>query len=305
MSYTTPQPADPFPPVVNVEQAEAWNGDDGRHWVNHRDRFDTMLAALTPHLLRAAEVSPGQRVLDVGCGSGFTTCAAARAAQGGEAVGADLSGLLVEQARQRAEQDGLDNVRFEWADAQVHPFPAAGFDVAISRFGVMFFADPAAAFANVARALTPGGRLAFLSWQQPLDNEWVVTLGAALSAHVELPKMDEEGPGPFSLADPERIRSLLDRAGFVEIAVAPVVEPFVLGSDVADAMLFLEGLGLVRKLLAEADSATRTRALDAIRDALAAHRTEQGVQLGSAAWLVTARRGPAASEQVTEARAGG
>lgn len=287
MSYEPP--ADTDQRVVNVEQAEAWNGDDGRHWVEHRERYDAMLRGFTPRLLAAADVSPGQRVLDVGCGFGETTCAAARAAAGGFTVGADLSAPLLDAARRRAEREHLHNVRFDLADVQVHPFPEAGFDVAISRFGVMFFADPAAAFTNIARAVAPGGRLAFLCWQAAADNEWIMTLGAALAAYVELPQMDGDGPGPFSLTDPERIRQLLHQSGFDQVTIDPVTEPIRLGKDVGDVLDYARDLGLVRDLLADVDAATESKALDGIRAAVAPHQTAEGIRIGAAAWLVTAR----------------
>jgi ubiquinone/menaquinone biosynthesis C-methylase UbiE len=285
---SSPQPSAGLPGVVNVEQAEAWNGEEGRHWVAHRERYDAMLPEFTRRLLQAAEISPGQRVLDIGCGSGQTTCAAARAARPGSAMGIDLSGPLLEEARRRAEQERLDNVHFEHADAQVHPFPEGGFDVAISRFGAMLFADPAAAFTNIARALTSGAHLAFLTWQEPARNEWVGVLGAALASAAEPPPMDA-GSGPFSLSDPERIRQLLGQAGFTRITVDPVAEPVRLGSDVADVLDFVQDLGPVRHALADADTATKVKVLDALREGLASHRTEGGVFLGAATWLVTAR----------------
>ena len=276
--------------VANVEQAEAWNGDAGRHWVKHRDRYDVMVNEFTRRLADAAKVSAGQAVLDVGCGSGQTTCAAARVARGGSALGVDLSAPLLAEARRRAEREGLDNVRFEQADAQVHRFPAARFDVVISRFGVMFFADPAAAFANIARAVARGGRLAFLSWQPATHNEWIMTLGAALAKYVELPNTDTDAPGPFSLADPDRIAHLLSQAGFTQVAVEPISGPLRLGSDVEDVLDFAEGLGLVRDLLTGVDTTVRTKVFDAMRDALTPHQTDDGVLIGAAAWLVAASR---------------
>jgi ubiquinone/menaquinone biosynthesis C-methylase UbiE len=275
------------PGVVNVEQAEAWNGEEGRHWVGHRERYDAMLPEFTRRLLQAAEISPGQRVLDIGCGSGQTTCAAARAARRGSTVGVDLSGPLLAEARRRADQERLDNVRFEQADAQVHPFPAGGFEVAISRFGMMLFADPVAAFTNIARALTAGARMAFLTWQEPARNEWVGVLGAALASAAEPPPMDA-GSGPFSLSDPERVRQLLEQTGFTQITVDPVTESVRLGSDVEDVLDFVQDLGPIRHALADADAATRAKVRDALRDGLASHRTEAGVFLGAATWLVTA-----------------
>ncbi|WP_304454639.1 class I SAM-dependent methyltransferase [Nocardiopsis sp. YSL2] len=291
MSHTTPDPDEPVRTVANVEQSEAWNGDDGRHWAAHREHYDAMLARYTPRLLEAAQISPDQRVLDIGCGAGVTTCAAARTARDAGALGVDLSRPLLAQARQRAEDQGLDNTRFERADAQVHPFPRAAFGAAISRFGVMFFADPVAAFANIARALTPRGRLAFLCWQPPQSIEWSLTLRAALARFVEPPTPGTDGPGPYSLAEPGRIRPLLEEAGFTGIAIESAHEPVTLGTDVADAMAFAEDMGPVRNLLSQVEPAQRAAARDSLREALAAHRTADGVRVGSAAWLVTARRG--------------
>ncbi len=282
---TTPASGEPVP---NTEQADAWNGDDGRHWVTHRQRYDAMLRRLTSHLLDAADVIAGEQVLDIGCGSGETTFAAARAAGEGTVLGIDLSGPLLDEARRRAEHEGLHNAHFERSDAQVHPFPAAGYDVAMSRFGVMFFDDPAAAFANIARALRPGGRLALLCWQDAARNEWIVTMAAALAAHVDLPAMD--GDGPYSLADPHRIQDLLDGAGFVDVSIGPVAEPLRLGSDVDDVIDFVQDLRMVRKMLADADEITTCNVFDAVRAALAPHQSADGVALGGAAWLVTARR---------------
>ncbi|GAB2506762.1 methyltransferase domain-containing protein [Nocardiopsis aegyptia] len=288
MSHMTPD-AD-GPAVANVEQAEAWNGDDGRHWADQSERFDAMLARFTPVLLEAAGIPPGGRVLDIGCGAGVTTCAAAEVASDGAALGVDLSRLLLDQARRRAGSQGLDNVRFEWADAQVHPFPEAAFDTVISRFGIMFFADPAAAFGNIARAVAPRGRLAFLCWQRPQEIEWTVTLRSALAPFVDLPEPDLHGPGPYSLSDPQRSRDLLAASGFDDVGVESVREPVSLGGDMAEAMAFVEHMGPVRSLLFTTDPATRARALDALREALSAHLTGDGVRVGSAAWLVTARR---------------
>ncbi|RKS09311.1 methyltransferase family protein [Nocardiopsis sp. Huas11] len=291
MPHTTPEADGPGPAVANTEQARMWNGDDGRRWAAQYLRYDEMLAAYTPPLLDAAGITAEQRVLDVGCGAGVTTCAAARAARGGEAVGVDLSRPLLEHARRRAGGQGLDHVRFEEADAQVHPFPEAAFDTAISRFGTMFFADPVAAFGNIARAMAPRGRLAFLCWQRPQDIDWTRTLRAALAPFVELPTPDTDGPGPYSLAEPRRTRELLAAGGFDEIAIESVREPVSLGGDMAEAMAFVSEMGPVRGPLSEVDPATRTRALDSLRNALAAHRADDGVRVGSAAWLVTARRG--------------
>ncbi|MFE0133069.1 class I SAM-dependent methyltransferase [Streptomyces sp. NPDC059037] len=278
------------PAAASAEQAQAWNGDDGRHWVRHRERYEAMQRNFTPHLLRAAAIGTADRVLDIGCGAGATTRAAARDAGRGHVLGVDLSKPLLAEARRLALEEGVGNVAFEEGDAQVHPFPDAAFDVAISRNGVMFFADPPAAFTNIARALRPGGRLAFSCWQEAAVNEWLVTLWTAITPYVEPPDMGASGqPGAFSLADPERVRQLLGGAGFTDIAVEPVAEPIHLGDDAEDVVGFVAGLGLIRDLLAQATEENARQALAALHTELAGHQGPDGIALGAAAWLVTAR----------------
>jgi SAM-dependent methyltransferase len=276
----------------NTEQAKAWNGDDGLHWVQHRDRYDTMLRPHATRLLNAAVIAPGQRVLDIGCGCGETTCRAARqAGPGGAALGVDLSGPMLDEGRRRATREVLSNVSFEQADVQAFPFEAEAFDVAISRFGVMFFDDPHTAFVRIHQALRPGGHLAFLCWQDVMKNDHLVVPFSAIARYVPLPDLGAPGrPGPFSLADPERIRELLAGAGFTGISIEPVTEHMWLGADAGDAAGFLRENPAARTMLRDADEETVANVGQALRDALAAHQTGDGVVLGSAAWLVTADR---------------
>lgn len=176
-------------------------------------------------------------------------------------------------------------------DAQVHPFPAGGFDVVMSRFGVMFFDDPGAAFANLGRALRPAGRLAFLCWQEPAANEFFAIPLAAAAAHVPLPERGgPDDPGPFSLARPDRIRDLLAAASFLAVSVEPVTAAMRVGEDLDDVLDYFLGLGMVRAMLAEASPGDSAAAAGAVRDALAPHRGPDGVRLDGAAWLVSARR---------------
>src|SRR5438477_1596036 len=171
-------------PSPNAVAAERWNGDSGRNWIAHRERHVTVRQGILPHLWRAAASRPGDRVLDVGCGCGETTIEAARAADPGGALGLDLSAPMLEVARELAAGAGRANATFVQGDAQVYPFPPATYDVVISCFGVMFFADPAAAFGNLARALRPGGRLAFLCWQDDSVNEMFGLPLRAFHGHV-------------------------------------------------------------------------------------------------------------------------
>lgn len=288
---------DPAPLVDegNAEQFRAWNGDDVQSWVVHADRYEAASARFDPWLMRGAAIEPADRVLDVGCGSGVSTVAAARQAGAGSVTALDLSAPLLEAARRRCAEAGLGNVRFVHGDAQVHPFEPASFDVVLSRFGVMFFADPAAAFANLARALRPGGRLALVVWQELARNEWFGVLLETLSAGRPLPTPAAGTPGPFGLADPERLGELLTTAGFADVDLVDVREPERVGADLEDAYAFLTSLGPTRWLLADLDEAARADALARLRSRLAERAGPDGVLLGAATWLVTARRPEAVS----------
>jgi SAM-dependent methyltransferase len=275
--------------IANAEQADAWDGDEGEHWAAHQDRYDTMSEPFTPPLFEAAALGPRKEVLDVGCGCGYTTRAAARAAGHGHALGVDLSHAMLERARAAAAADGLTNVRFEQGDAQVHPFPPGLFDAVISRFGTMFFADPIAAFTNLARATRPAGRLSMLCWQELARNPWLTVPATAALAHVAMPDVSApDAPGPFSLADPDCIRATLSAAGFDHLDITPVVAPLRLGDDATDAVSFLAGTGIARTLLDGIDASTAQRVLEAVGEALRPYETPAGTLLDGAAWLVTA-----------------
>ncbi|GAA4942389.1 ubiquinone/menaquinone biosynthesis C-methylase UbiE [Actinomycetospora succinea] len=272
---------------TNRAQAQAWDGTEGDYWAAHPDRFDTALARYQPAFHAACDVGPGDRVLDVGCGTGLTTRAAARAAPDGEAVGVDLSARMIDVARSTTEALGVPNARFGRADAQVHPFVTAEFDGVISRTGAMFFGRPDAAFANLARAVRPGGRLTLLTWQPADRNEWIQVFARTLAGR-EMPPSAPGQPGPFSLSDPDHVRDLLTAAGFADVALDGLAEPEVYGRDAEDAHAFV--LGLLGWMVADLPPAERDRRVEALRAAMAAHEGPDGVTFGSAAWLVTARR---------------
>jgi SAM-dependent methyltransferase len=241
--------------------------------------YDGELRALYPHLREAAAVTRGERVLDVGCGAGQSTRDAARAAAPGPVVGVDVSEALLDQARTRSA--GLANASYVLADAQTHPFPAAEFDVAISRFGTMFFADPPAAFANIARALRPGGRLVMLIWQAYERNAWVTEIDRALGA---APPPSEA----FSLGDPAIVREVL--AGYGDVRLEEVREPVFYGDDGEAAVEFVSAFKSTSDALAPMAPAEAERALARLRALMDAHRTDAGVAFDSRAWIVTARR---------------
>ncbi|MGY1709713.1 class I SAM-dependent methyltransferase [Geodermatophilus sp. SYSU D00758] len=272
----------------NAEQFRAWNGGEGTFWAEHADRLDRAVARYDERLLTAAVRGGADVVLDIGCGTGRITREAARRAPAGSALGVDLSGPMLEIARRSAQEEGLTTVRFEQADAQVHPFPAAAFDVALSRTGATFFADPVAAFGNIGRAVAPGGRLALLVWQAPAANEWFAEITAAFAAGRPLPVPPPGAPGPFAFAAPDRARAVLTAAGFTDVELEPAAEPMWFGSDPDDATAFVRGVA--GWMLEGLDAAGRARAVEVLHRSAAAHVTAAGVEFGSATWLVTARR---------------
>lgn len=270
----------------NVEQARAWDGDAGAYWAAHPDEFEHTLARYNPHLIAAGGIGPSARVVDVGCGTGDTSRAAARLAA--DVLGLELSSRMVEVARRRAAEAGLANVRFVQADAQVHPFDDDSIDLFMSRTGTMFFGDPVAAFANFARALRPGGRLAMLVWQEFARNEWIRAIMGAVGAGRDVPSAPPQGPGPFSMSDPDHVRRTLTRAGFDHVVIDGVAEPMCFGPTPEDAYRLV--VGLTAWMLDGLDEPARVRALHNLRTTIDARFTPgDGVLFGSACWLVTAR----------------
>lgn len=280
-----------MPDIVNTEQAQAWNGPEGAHWARHQDRWNAVNEGFNEPLLDAAGIAGDVRTLDIGCGTGQTTRLAALRAPRGRALGLDLSGPMLAEARARAEREGIANASFVQGDAQVHPFEAGAFDAAISRYGVMFFADPAAAFGNVGRALRPGGRLAFVCPADAVLNDWVAAV-ASLRDFLPVGDFGRPGvPGMFSLAAPDRIRDVLTAAGFTGITVDRVQAHGRWGSGAADAADFLLGTGPGRHLMAQADTTAQARARRTLADQLRDHEAADGtVRLRSTSWLVTADR---------------
>jgi SAM-dependent methyltransferase len=276
--------------IANHEQAAVWNGYDGLHWAAYQHRWDAVNGSFNDDLFAAAAIGTHDRVLDIGCGTGQTSRLAARQAIHGAVVGFDLSAPMLERARIAAVAEGTSNVTIEQGDAQVHPFPIGVFDVAISRFAVMFFDDPIAAFANVGRALHPGGRLAFLTMGDISRNEWMQVFAAMREFVPILADARPGDPGMFSLAEPERIRDVLARAGFASITTTPVEAPMRFGDDAEDAAAFLLSSGPARYALEQTDQTGRNNVRRAIVAALKPHEQADGVRLRGSAWLVTAAR---------------
>jgi SAM-dependent methyltransferase len=278
--------------MPNVEQAEYWDGSAGEHWVAEQARYDRINFGFGDRVVQVLSPGSGERVLDVGCGNGALTVAIApMVAPGGSVLGLDLSGPMLAAATTRARRAGLKNVRFERGDAQVYPLAEAGFDGIVSRFGVMFFDDPQAAFANLARALSPGGRLVFACWQELMANEWLMVPAGAVLAYVPMPDLGEPGrPGPFSLADPDRVRSILEAAGFTAVGVDECRCPMPMGSTVEDTVAFMQGTDMAQTLMAGVSEEVAAAAWDAVRAALAPYAGPEGVVVSGAAWIVTATK---------------
>jgi ubiquinone/menaquinone biosynthesis C-methylase UbiE len=253
---------------------------------NRIDFYDAELKRHDERFRTALKAGARDRVLDIGCGAGQSTREAARAASEGSVVGVDISEEMLQVARRRSAEEGLRNVAFEAADAQDHAFPAAHFDLCISRFGMMFFADPVAALANIARAMRPGARLVAMVWQGRERNEWSTAIQGALAAEGSA---STSAPSAFSLGDRAATTRLLAASGFVSIDFAEVHEPVFYGPDIdaaydAIVALFLGKDGVAGTNPPSDETRRRLRAL------LQAHLTAEGVLFDSRAWIVTARR---------------
>lgn len=275
--------------VANVDQAKAWDGDEGRRWAEDYEHYDASVAAYHPLLLDAAAIGVRERVLDVGCGCGQSSCDAARQAREGAALGVDLSGPMLGRARSEAEREGLTNVRFEQADAQVHEFDST-FDVVISRNGAMFFADPQAAWRNIGSAVRSGGRLAVLCWTDLDANEWMRTMHDAVDMGRGLPLPPVGVPGPFGLGDADRTTAWLHAGGFHDVTFERWAEPFHAGRDPDDAFAFVQRTMFVVGALAPLDDTEKAEALGRLHAALRSHDTADGVVFESEAFLITATK---------------
>jgi len=287
----------------NAGQVEYWNGDVGQRWARSQDRLDRAFQPLTAALIERAAPRPGERAADIGCGCGdLSLMLADRLGAEGRVLAVDVSRPMLERARQRALA-GAGRMAIDWqeADAAAWPFPEGGFDLLVSRFGVMFFADPVTAFRNMRRGLRPGGRLAMLCWRPMQDNAWVAVPRAAMLQVLPSPElMPPHAPGPFAFADAARVGAILAQAGFTTVAsvgVDAALDTAAPGStDVAaldDAVRFATESGPASALLRDVDDAMRERAVAAVRVALRDRAGAGRASLDAACWLFTAEN-PAA-----------
>jgi len=273
------------------EQAARWNGPSGNVWVEAQELLDGMFRGLERFLVDAVE--PGERVLDVGCGTGATTVALARrVGEDGRCVGVDISAPMLDAARIRAERDGV-RVELVLADAQKQTFEPASFDAVVSRFGVMFFADPVAAFANLRRAVKADGRLRLVVWRGPEENPFMTTAERAAAPLVPgIPDRVPDAPGQFGLADRDRTRRILEESGWSGIDIRPL--------DVACTMPeseltgYFTRFGPLSLLLPGVDEQTRARVVPTVRTAFAPYVHDTEVRFTAACWLIEARNPPTA-----------
>jgi ubiquinone/menaquinone biosynthesis C-methylase UbiE len=276
--------------IANVDMARAWDGEEGDQWTQFADEYDNTNRSIWARFLETHSIRRADHVLDIGCGCGQTTRDAARLAHEGSALGVDLSSSMLDVARRRASAEGVTNVDFRHADAQVYAFDPGTFDVAISRFGVMFFENRIAAFTNIAAALRPGGRLALLAWQDVRKNEWIMTVRETLAAGRDLPMPTVGAPGPMGLADPDDVRSLLSGAGFESVGFTSIEEPVWFGADAEVAYEFVGEIGIVKGLSDGLDPDAKTAAHERLMAALRAHETPEGVRFDSGTWLISATK---------------
>jgi len=274
---------------MSLENKEAayWNEEGGERWVDNIERLESMLSILSAHLIQATAAHNGERVLDIGCGGGVTSAALAeRVGDQGRVTGVDVSEVILRVARDRFRN--RENLEFITSDAGTHAFVQGSFDLITSRFGVMFFPDPQAAFTNIHRAGRAGGRLVFMCWRSIKENPWMgAPIAAAFTVLPAPEKPDPDAPGPFSLADPEKIRRVLSHAGFKNVAITPRDEALDLGG-IEPAIEFLTKLGPAADALRAANDDDRAAALAAMRAAMAPYETADGLLMPGAAWIVEA-----------------
>jgi SAM-dependent methyltransferase len=273
----------------NAQQIDFWNGPAGERWASSRETLDHGLSMISAAYLSFVAAKAGERVLDIGCGSGTATLALAQTVgAGGRATGIDISAPMLRVARQRALATAT-NIGFIEADASTYTFRPE-FDAVVSRFGVMFFADPELAFANIHKGLDGNGRLAFVCWRTMAENAWAWTpLAAARNLLPPQEPMDPYAPGPFAFAEIERTLSILRDAGFRDPHADRLDTVMLLGANVDEASRFSLEVGPLTRLLADVDEVTRSRVRDAVRGILAQYKTPAGIAPAAACWLVSAK----------------
>ncbi len=279
-----PQSAQP-----NEQQSALWNDGSGKAWVDLQPILDEVLAPFERLMVDAGYPGEGGSVLDIGCGAGATTLAMARrVGESGRCVGVDISEPLVALATARAQAEGTANAEFVAADAQTYAFEPGRFDAVVSRFGVMFFDDPVAAFSNIRRAVRPGGRLAFVAWRSPAENDFMTAAARAAAPFLPpAPPPDPNAPGQFAFADSARVGRILEASGWSSIEVERVDVPCETSED--NLMTYVTRLGPVGAALREVDPGTAEKIMASLPPAFERFRKDGAVRFNTACWLVRAR----------------
>lgn len=281
--------------AANVGQLDFWNGDPGQLWVRHQEDLDALHESVTAVLLAAAQPQPGERVLDVGCGAGAQTFAMARAVgPDGSVTGIDISAPLLARAEARQAELGVGNAAFRRADAQVEPFVAEAFDLVASRFGMMFFDAPVAAFRNLARALRPGGRIAFVAWQGPEQNPWfTLPQQIAVERLGEVPPASPDAPGPMAFRDAGRVLGLLEDAGFTGCLAEPVATELHHPGGIPAAVGLATRVGPVSRTLRDKNGTETDRAAigEKLAEAFEVYAAPDGFRIPAGLLVCTGRRG--------------
>jgi SAM-dependent methyltransferase len=276
-------------PTAQTYQAAYWNEAGGQAWVELQGLMDGLNKSVEEAVVETAFPGAGKAVVDIGCGAGATTLAMARRlGAGGEALGVDVSQPLLELARGRAEREGLANARFALGDAQTLDIGEGRFDAAMSRYGVMFFSDFDAAFANIRRGVKAGGKLAFACWRSPADNP-LAAVPTKAAAHLlpPLPKPDPAAPGRFAFADPARVQGILERSGWSQIAIDRLDAPTPISLE--DLTTLSLRMGPIAAALRDADAAAAAKVREAVVEALEPHVENGIIPMIAGCWMVTAR----------------
>ena len=280
-------------PTPQPSEAERWAGEMGEKWNANLDRFEGMIAPLGEALIEAAKFVPGEKVIDIGCGGGVTSLEIARrVGPKGSVTGLDISLPLTRTATARAEAAGLKNIRFVAGDASKAEIGETGFDCLFSRFGIMFFTDPYAAFAHMHGFVKPGGRMMVSCWGPQPENPWIINVMGVVAKYIDMPRPDPKTPGPFAFADTNYFRDILTKAGFKDISFTPWHGEQALGgpgSNAKSATQFLTETLFLGDMLKELPDARKQEALVELEAMLKRHEKDGSVKMGGMAWLVGAR----------------
>lgn len=280
--------------MANEQQSEFWSGSGGDYWVANQQQMDAMLQPLGDEALKGLNLSACQHVLDIGCGTGSTTLQiAAQLPDGARITGADISVPMTEYARQRLRAEGLANADFVTCDLQTHELAADSYDAAFSRFGVMFFDAPVTGFTNIHAGLKAGAPLAFVCWQTPAENLWHSVALQAAQEFIDMPPPpDPRAPGPFAFAEPDYVTSILEEAGFSDIALLPHKQDLQLfsGQQVREAAENFARINpIISAFVKEAGEDGAAPLIDKLAEALTPYHRQEALHFPSATWMVSAR----------------